>query len=71
MQVEKSVYLHQFAPGLENWVCLEDEKKHTLLLAVICFIAHKVLVLRAISAAADLTRASERASEALDKAKVP
>lgn len=69
MQVEKSVYLHQFAPGLENWVCLEDENKHTLLLAVICFIAHKVL--RAISAAADLTRASERASEALDKAKVP
>lgn len=43
MQLEKSVYLHQFAPGLENWVCLEDENKHTLLLAVICFNAHKVL----------------------------
>jgi hypothetical protein len=27
MQVEKSVYLHQFAPGLENWVSLEDEKQ--------------------------------------------
>ncbi len=57
-------------------MCLQDENKHTLLLAVICFIAHKLL--RAISAAADLTRASERASvirpryldEALDKAKV-
>jgi hypothetical protein len=30
MQVEKSVYLHQFAPGLENWLCLEDENKHTM-----------------------------------------
>jgi hypothetical protein len=77
MQVEKSVYLHQFAPGLENWVCLEDKNKHTILLAVIFLIAHKLL--RAISATADLTRASERArplirprylDEALDKGKV-